>query len=198
MNSKKIILPVFILLVLVQIFVPAKMIWDREEIIDTGIEFKFKTAPVDPTDPFRGKYIRLNYDESLVEMESTEEWFRGEKIFVHLATDKEGFAKAMSGSKDRPSDQQAYIEAKVLYGNSINVRDSVRIVRIEYPFDRFYMEESKAYEAELSYNRIQKSDSSATYALISIKNGDAVLRDVLIDGVSISEIVKQRQKENLE
>ena len=52
------------------------------------------------------------------------------------------------------------------------------------------MEESKAYEAELTYRQSQRDTTKLTYALVSIKNGDAVLKDVLIDGISIKEIVE--------
>ena len=55
MIKMKILLSVFILVALVQLFVPAKMILDREDILDMGKEYKFKTEPIDPNDPFRGK-----------------------------------------------------------------------------------------------------------------------------------------------
>jgi hypothetical protein len=56
------------------------------------------------------------------------------------------------------------------------------------------MEESKAEEAELIHRKSQQDKSQVTYALVSIKDGDAVLKDVLINGTSISEIVKRNQK----
>lgn len=54
MTNKKTLLSVFILVAIVQLYVPAKMILDREDILDTGKEYKFKTEPIDPNDPFRG------------------------------------------------------------------------------------------------------------------------------------------------
>lgn len=73
-----------------------------------------------------------------------------------------------------------------------------RTLTIHYPFDRYYMEESKAYDAELTYIQSQQDTSKITYALVSIKNGDAVLKDVMISGTSIKEIVKSNQKRNTE
>ena len=61
MDTKKIIFPAFILLVLVQLFVPANMILEQEDILKNGTPYKFKTAPIDPYDPFRGKYVWLGY-----------------------------------------------------------------------------------------------------------------------------------------
>ncbi|HMB62545.1 MAG TPA: hypothetical protein VKN36_05700, partial [Eudoraea sp.] len=65
----------------------------------------------------------------------------------------------------------------------------------DYPFDRFYMEESKANEAELTYRQSQRDTSKITYALVRIKNGEAVLKDVMIDGISIRELVKTKEEE---
>ena len=194
MNSKKLLLTAFILVALVQLYVPAKMIWDKENVIETGIEYKFKAAPIDPSDPFRGKYITLNYDENTAIVSDGQDWVLGESIYVSLTTDNLGFAKIKSVSKTKPTDNESFIKAKVRFssGNSSNK------LTIDYPFDRYYMEESKAYDAELIYRQSQQDTNQVTYALVSIKNGDAVLKDVLIDGTSIREIVKENQQENKE
>lgn len=192
MNNKKLLLTAFILVALAQLYVPTKMIWDKESVIDKGVEFKFKTAPIDPNDPFRGKYITLSYDENTVTVSDEQDWVEGEPIYVILVTDKSGYAKIQSVSKTNPTDNENYIKAKVgfTWGNASNT------LTIDYPFDRYYMEESKAYDAELTYRQSQQDTSKITYALVSVKNGDAVLRDVLIDGISIREVVKANQQEN--
>ena len=189
MNSKKIILIAFILVALVQIYVPAKIILDRAIVLSSGKEFKFKTAPIDPSDPFRGKYINLNFNENTVEIQNKENWARGETVFVLLTTDNNGFAKIKSVSKVKPLDNQDFLKAKVDYV----IYDGSKL-SIEYPFDRFYMEESKAYDAELTYKRALPDTSQVTYALVNIKNGESVLKDVMINGISIREIVKQEQQ----
>ncbi len=194
MNSKKILLTVFILVALVQLYVPTKMIWDRESVLETGTDYRFKTAPIDPNDPFRGKYVNLSYDENSVVVSDGQDWVRGESIYVTLTTDNSGFAKIKSVSKIKPTDNENFINAKVRFASGHGSNE----LTIDYPFDRYYMEESKAYGAELTYRQSQRDTSKITYALVSIKNGDAVLKDVLIDGTSIREIVKANQQENKE
>lgn len=189
MNSKKIILIPFVLVALVQIYVPAKVILDRAIVLSSGKEFKFKTAPIDPGDPFRGKYIHLNFNENTIEIQNKESWTRGETVFVLLSTDNNGFAKIRSVSRAKPTDNQDFLKAKV---NSVTY-DGSRL-SIEYPFDRFYMEESKAYDAELTYRRALPDTSQVAYALVNIKNGESVLKDVMINGIPIREIVKQEQQ----
>lgn len=189
MDNKKTLLGAFILLVLVQIFVPAKMIFDKEEVLSEGEEYKFKTAPIDPYDPFRGKYITLRYEENRVEVENENDWKRGESIYVLLSKDEEGFAHIETGSKEIPSSENNYLKAKVRWVST----DSTHEVTIDYPFDRYYMEESKAKDAEDVYRESQIDTNKEAYALVRIKAGESVLEDVLIDGVSIQEIVKTRK-----
>jgi uncharacterized membrane-anchored protein len=190
MNSRIVLLTAFVLVALVQLYVPAKMIWDREDVLRTGTEYKFRTAPIDPTDPFRGKYITLSYDENSIEISDAENWVSGESIYVALGTDKEGFARIESVSRARPTDGADFIEAQVWY---VSESDPRRLM-IDYPFDRYYMEESKAQEAEDTHRRAQRDTTRITYALVSVKNGDAVVKDILIDGISISEIVKANRE----
>lgn len=93
-------------------------------------------------------------------------------------------------SRARPTDGADFIEAQVWY---VSESDPRRLM-IDYPFDRYYMEESKAQEAEDTHRRAQRDTTRITYALVSVKNGDAVVKDILIDGISISEIVKANRE----
>ncbi|HEX6846109.1 MAG TPA: GDYXXLXY domain-containing protein [Chitinophagaceae bacterium] len=188
MNSKMIFVLAFIPIALVQLYVPARIIIDRFIVLNTGREFRFRTAPIDPNDPFRGKYIDLLFNDNAVQIQTKESWTNGEKVFVLLTTDSNGFARISSPSRERPRGSEDYLIAKAGY---VNCNDSK--LSIEFPFDRFYMEESKAHEAELTYNRVSEDSSQFAYALVNIKNGESVLKDVMINGISIREIVKQQQ-----
>jgi uncharacterized membrane-anchored protein len=191
MNNKKIIFSIFILIALAQLFVPGKMIFEKERVISSGAEYKFKTVPIDPNDPFRGKYITLSYDETRFMDTESRDWLYGDDIYVILTTDKEGFAKIESVSRTKPSSELDFVKATVI-NNTFNNEYKVEI---EYPFNRYYMEESKALQAELIYRETMRDSKSNTYALVSVKGDEAVLKDVLIDGVSIKDIVKERQED---
>jgi len=192
MNNNRIILAVFILVALVQLFVPARMIYEREDVLATGKEFKFKTVPVDPNDPFRGKYITLQYEETEIQLQNETNWVRNETIYVLLSTDDNGFAEILTYSKEKPTGNSDFVKAKVI---DVNFNDRKSLL-IEYPFNRFYMEESGAPVAEQAYNESLPDTTIVTCALVSVKDGEAVLKDVLIDGVSVQEIVKKRNSNN--
>jgi len=57
MTSRNKQILIFALVALAQLYVPAKMVWNQESILEEGTEYKFKTAPVDPNDPFRGNTL---------------------------------------------------------------------------------------------------------------------------------------------
>lgn len=202
MKRERIIFFVFILVALVQLLMPAKMIFDREDILATGKDYRFKTKPVDPNDPFRGKYITLGFEENLVKDQSENDWQNSETIYVFLTTDIEGFARIVSISKVKPVGNVDFVEAKVSYfsffdpmqasPDSLNQSESNKNTDliIEYPFNRFYMEEFKAPRAEKVYRESLSDSSNVTYALVKIKDGEAVVKDILINGISIKELVK--------
>jgi len=182
----------FILVALAQIYVPAKMIFDREDVLETGTEYKFRAAPIDPNDPFRGKYITLNYVDNNYPVKDDGSWVNGESVFVTLLIDKDGFASIGDVTKEKPLNSQDFLKTKMRLMNPDTI-DSYVKMEIEYPFDRYYMGEFKANDAEQAYSKSLQDTTLVTYALVSIKNGDAVLKDVLIDGISIEEIVKTEQ-----
>ena len=190
MNSKKILLIAFLLVALAQLYIPVKMILDKEEILNVGTLYKFRTAPVDPNDPFRGKFIALSFRENTVEIKDGQEWVMGQPIYVSLTTDDKGYAKIESISKEMPAGRPDVIKAKVRFV----MDDDIKQVVIDYPFDRFYMEESKAIEAEMAYRQLQADTNRVTYALVSVKDGEAVLSDVQVDGISIVGMVDKKQK----
>ncbi len=188
--NKKLIFPAFILMVLIQLYIPVRMISNKEAVLAGGKEFKFKTAPIDPNDPFRGKYIMLAFEENSAKVTSAEDWNQGDLIYVLLTEDDKGFVKIISVSKEKPIYDEDYVSASIGY----IINDSLSMVTIEYPFTRFYMEESKAQGAEQAYREAARDTTQVTYALVSIKNGEAVIKDVMINGVPIREMAKSQQE----
>jgi uncharacterized membrane-anchored protein len=48
--------------VLLQLGVVGRMIFHREDVLIHGREVKFVTRPVDPVDPFAGRYVALRFE----------------------------------------------------------------------------------------------------------------------------------------
>ena len=82
----------------------------------------------------------------------------------------------------------AFIKAK-LVGTNFTYSDVNRIT-VEFPFDRFYMDEFEAKDAENVHREASRDTASLTYAMVYIHRGKAVLNDVFIDEVSIRDLVE--------
>lgn len=192
MNTKYILLLVFALVAAAQLYIPVSMISEQEDILKTGKVFKFKTAPIDPNDPFRGKYVTLNFDNTVFKIIGDHPYSQGEDVYAQIRENEEGFVEILKLHHDRPSENIDFVKAKIGY---INIMNDTTIVPIDYPFNRYYMEESKAAKAEETYAVAQIDSSKTAYAIVKIKNGDAVLEDVMIDGISINELVESESVE---
>jgi uncharacterized membrane-anchored protein len=188
---KKLILPIFILVALVQWLVPGKIIWDKEEVLRKGKTFRFETAPVDPSNPFFGRYIYLQFQEQSFDFKSRKELFSGQDIYVFFTEDKRGFVKITGVSEKEPVGHANYFKTQV--SHSYQYQDSTH-VSFDYAFNEFYMDEYKAPEAETVYNNAQRdtarSPGAPTYAAVKIWNGKAVLVNVMIGDKPIGELIK--------
>ncbi|PXX96829.1 hypothetical protein DF185_19500 [Marinifilum breve] len=192
MMHKKIIFPIFIVIAIIQLSIPVKSIYNQEQILSEGKEFKFQTAPVDPNDPFRGKYIALRFKENEIRVNSYEDWEKGQEVFVVITENKEGFANPLRALLKEPTNEKHYLTAKIQNVNTHKDQYNHIIskeITIQYPFNRFYMEESKAKAAEDLYRKSTSDSKTSTYALVNIKNGKATLKDVMINDISIKDAV---------
>jgi len=187
MYTKKILWIGFGLMVLLQLWAPASMIFNKESVLKNGKAYKFRSAPVDPNDPFRGKYIVLRPEAASFKPGPTQKWEAGETVYVQVTQDTAGFARIAALHKKMPTPSADIIKATINYVGY----DSLKEVFIEWPFERFYMEETKAYEAEKAYIKATADSNQKTYALVKVKNGDAVLQNVFINDNPISYYIKK-------
>jgi len=179
---KKILIPAFFVLIAAQLYVPASMIFEREKVIERGEVFLFETAPIDPRDPFRGQYIRLNFEEDSYVPADISRFEYEQKVYVHLQKNNDNVAEVIGLSLNKPTNKN-YLEVSI--SNISNDR-----VYFEYPFDRFYMEETKAPKAENALRQRTPGQRKKAYAKVHVWQGNSVISDVLIEGKSIKAIVE--------
>ncbi|WP_082106828.1 GDYXXLXY domain-containing protein [Kordia zhangzhouensis] len=173
----------FSIMVIAQIAVAGQIVYKYERTIASNNMYKFKTAPIDPNDPFRGKYIALRYEINSFAT-TDDDWEYDQKAYVYISKDEDGFAVLETVSKTLlPNTDFDYIEV-----DNLNYYSGK--VHFELPFNRYYMEESKAYDAETLAREAQRGDAPATvYAVVHIENNLHVLIDIVVNGVSIKEAV---------
>lgn len=177
----------FAVMCLAQWIIPGRMIYDSETILTKGDVFKFRTEPIDPSDPFRGKYVTLRFEADFIDLKDSGKWHPGEVIFVRFTPDSAGFAIAKDVSRTRP-ESGSYLRTIVTNVNQF--QDSNRL-QFDLPFNRFYMEESKASQAEQLYWQAQRDSVQVTYGLVSLGAGQAVLQNIFINDKPVIEIINE-------
>ena len=183
----KLIFGLFIILAVVQIAVPIGQIRKYEDVLQTGQPYKFRTAPVDPYDAFRGKYVALSYAQVAAPKKHGDVIPFRATAYVSLTQDENGFAVFREVSLNPPS-MGDYLRVECLF------IESNYMAYFRLPFDRFFMEESKAPQAELAYlrygNRRGTRTTAQTYVAVRVKNGRGVIEDLFINDQPIREFIK--------
>jgi len=187
MNKKKLFFVLFICLALIQVLVPMSMIIQRETTLATGQQFKLVTAPADPYDAFRGRYVALRFQEEFAPVDKDFTARHNQKVYAHIFEDKDGFAR-FSNVTLEPPENVPYITAKFQYVD--HDKDNRTVARFLLPFDRFYMEEKLAPEAEAAYLKYSQQWTNSTYVTVRIRNGQGVLEELYLDGKPVSEFLR--------
>ncbi|SFQ69898.1 GDYXXLXY domain-containing protein [Flavobacterium akiainvivens] len=177
----------FAVTALAQLFIPARMVYSNHIVETEGIVYKFRAEPVDPADPFRGRYITLNFVADTFAIANF--YDEGEAVYALLGKDADGFAKIKNVTFTVPKSGD-YIKV-----DKWSYYKYFKTLNLELPFDRYYMEESKAPEAELLYAEYLRDNTKAlpAYGEVAVKDGNAVLKRVIINGMPVEEYVQQNR-----
>ena len=181
----------FGLMAVLQLALPLRTVVDYESTLRNGDAYKFATRPIDPNDPFRGKYVTLDFvpieDELPTDLLIALGLYvsYGQSLYLIIEKDARGYARAVDLRTELPTEEVAYVPVTA---GSAKYRDGQVVgLNLHYPFDRFYLEESKAPRAEARYREALRRDSVETYAVVHLRDGVAVIADVMIDGMSLVE-----------
>jgi uncharacterized membrane-anchored protein len=184
MKNKNLLLGVFVLVALIQLFVPGKMIYDHERIIRQGREYKFKMAAYDPSDFIRGKYLNINYTNNEILISKKDGWDNGESVYVILNVGNDGYAMIQSVSRIMPASNVSFVKVRI---RSLGTEKMF----VEYPFNKYFLDESKAEKTQKMINDIFHGKDLVCYARVSINEGDFVIQDLIINGLSLNYMLKE-------
>lgn len=189
--NRKILIGILILAFLAQLAVPVYSILSEELLLKNGKEYKFRTALADPYDPFKGRYVYLSFVDDTVEKEKDLVANRIQNMYAIITEDENGFAKISKLSKDVPNTKE-YIKVEVFPEYYANMENRIKV---KFPFDRYYMDEELAPEAE-KLMREKVIDKVDVYATVFVKSGKSVLDKLYINGKTIEQEAKEvvRQK----
>ncbi len=139
MTRERILWGVFALACLAQLAFASSSMWQAESALRRGTLHTFRTDPVDPVDPFRGRYVALTFRTDQVPVAEGATFERGETAWVELGVDAEGYARLVRAHAGPPDAD--HLSLPVLGGDASQVT-------VQLPFDRYYAEEERALEID--------------------------------------------------
>jgi len=141
----------------------------KEFTLKTGDEILLKTRPVDPRDLFRGDYVILSYDVSILDLNElapdNSKFNTSDKIFVSIEME-EGFGIAKRIFEEKPS--------KGLFIKGTVKRASGSTLTVDYGIESYFVPEGKGRELER-----ERGKNLAVKVAVD-KFGNAIIKDLVI------------------
>lgn len=138
--------------VLLQVFFLVAMSVSYYLIDDFGTIIKLKTAPVDPSDPFYGDYVTLNYEAQMI----PEEKWQGEKepsygspVYVLLAPNNQGIYQVKAASNEKIAVSREEVLLKARFRGHWSGR-----YRVNFGLDRYFVEDNTGQQYEQQRNNM--------------------------------------------
>lgn len=184
-NWKKLIAFSLPILILIGMSIPPFL------TITTGNKIKLETRPVDPTDLFRGDYVRVNYKAEEVNISKLDkelkDYFRVNNssfydkpvvVYSVLEKNENGMDVVEKVVKNQPK-KGIYLKGEINYFplNSSNEPDN-QVVEINYQLDKFFVPENTGKDLENAIS--QPANKTSAIATIKVRKGHAILDKVEI------------------
>jgi len=197
----------------------AWMIIQREIILSQGELYRFKVAPLDPHDVFRGRYVTVDVEGDGPFTTDTE-LRRGMSLYPALVVDANGIA-SLTNPAAVPPEGAPFIKVKSQY-SSIAMRDSGFVITnfyprsggavetnttpkmvatgkytttVKVPFDRYYLDEKLAPRAEQIYRDAgRRGEEFKKEAVLRVRvlKGKALIESLEIEGIPIRDLALER------
>jgi len=166
-----------------QIVVLGGMIAHWATPLVTGDTILLRVIPVDPRDLFRGDYVTLSYDISRIPKSMIAgELRRGDKLFVRLAHDVEGW-KPVAAARTRQEAGSAgageiVLAGRVRFAPRVFTTSADQSISVDYGIEKFFVPEGVGREIE---KEVRAKDVTAHVAVGT--DGIAALKGLTVSGV---------------
>lgn len=173
---------------------PALSIWKHQQQLSSGDALKFALRPIDPYDPFRGRYVSLAFGQLLATpADASTEFSPGHTAYLSYGKDADGFVEPQHLHDAAPRNKP-FLKVTIGYpseGETIGYR---------LPFDRYYLNELDAPRAEQLASEAMASQATGNsgdegrraFIIARVLDGEAAVEALYLDGKPIEEILRQR------
>ncbi|MBL9133300.1 MAG: GDYXXLXY domain-containing protein [Verrucomicrobiaceae bacterium] len=177
------VLLLFIVACLAQWAAPLSQIWTHEQSLTEGILIRLKCRAPDPYDPLRGRFLAVVPDQDEAPLTAGEKVEDGQRVYAVIMPGAEGLADVVGVSVKRP-EGGIYVRVTARYVSETKVH-------FDWPFERFYINERLAPEADKWLAENLRSEDGVI-AEVRVLDGRAVLADLTLKGRPFREILQER------
>ena len=187
------------------------LIWRYEQVVRHGTEVRFRCEAYDPYDPLRGRYLRTTVRESctnlLIEGEVKESW-RRRALYAKLEQGTNALWHVTAVAEAPQSDGGIWVKRERTSINHLlnwsarsrgideswedfekRRKASPLAALVEMP-DQLFVNERLAPKAEKVLREATSAKGKGAVAVYRVKDGEIVITDIEIDGVSVVEKAK--------
>lgn len=183
---KNVRLMLFFGLALIQLGVAASMIVRREVTLRSGRQFRLRIAPVNTHDAFQGRYLEIRLEGDTMPYVPGGELEPEETVYALIGEDKEGFVHLQGVSRRRP-EGDSYFQARL-------VRSDRDKVRLDLPFNRYYVAEEFRLPSSGSAAKEPVKPVENAYVTMRVRSGCAVLEELYLEGKPAPEYLRGLQR----
>lgn len=206
-DKKKLLLALFLLTMAVGLYYPAAKIIRFEFPLVPPAIIRFNVALYDPYDPFRGRYVAINVPRVQVaiarDADSKPAFGLDSRLYAVIEPDEKGIAKIVDLVK-KPQAGKINLRLdrySVYYASRNKDEAGYDTYYVSFPFNRFYMNEKLAPEAERVFMQVTRGggvDGRCQIVVKIYRDGSHAIDGMEIDGISIHEFLRKEQAERKE
>ncbi len=172
-------------LILAIVFQLVALLWmalSREYIVQTGEVIKIQTAPIDPRDLFRGDFVRLEYDLSVLPASlldvylADQELKKGQVVYVTLQKDSRGLVMPLSVSDTKPNGNKLYMKGRLTRNWAKNKYGSSTL-ELKYGIEQYFVEQGRGIDIENRRGRRNELQTPMIMHVALSGSGAAVIKD---------------------
>ena len=154
---------IFILMVVLQLGAFLGMVYQKNNIIKNGREYRFRITYYDPYDFMRGNYLRIALEQIEIDAKNNESYKKKKGYFI--IEEEKGQARIAAFQEEKPKGRE-YIKGETIY-----TYKNKHLLKT--PFERYYAEERVAKEME---EKLRASNEA--YLVVKIYKGNYVIESI--------------------
>ncbi|HAN09845.1 MAG TPA: hypothetical protein DCP90_04445 [Clostridiales bacterium] len=198
---KKFKLLIITIILIVQLLIPASMIYSEEIISIVGDEISLEIEPVDPYDYFRGRYLSIRPIETKVVYQqftqdlkdelrnratssSSNYFYDNIKCYITFKKGQDGMHTIDQVTFEKPKNTRSYLKATI---NNI-WESNGKEIHVNYSMNQFFINEDFALKSEDTIRNLPQGTKA--YIKAKINDGDFVIENLYVGDKNIYEYLK--------